>query len=80
MDGTIEAAERVFNMPVRIGVVRDVVGLKDVITSPQYSNGAGLLMYGLKMSQFKKGKTKYTKESGVVTIGKKLKKWFDEYL
>ena len=80
MDGAIEAAERVFNMPVRIGVARDVVGLKDVITGPQYANGAGLLMYGLKMSRFKKGKTKYTKESGIVTFGKKLKRWFDEYL
>ncbi len=80
MDGTIEAAERVFNMPVRIGVTRDVVGLKDIITSPQYSNAAGLLMYGLKMSQFKRGKTKYVKESGMTTIVNKLRKWFDEYL
>jgi cell division protein FtsA len=80
MDGTIEAAERVFNMPVRIGVARDVVGLKDIITSPQYSNASGLLMYGLKMSQFKRGKTKYTKDSSITTIGKKLKKWFDDYL
>lgn len=80
LEGCVEVAERVFNMPVRVGVAKDVVGLKDVITTPQYSNGAGLLMYGLKMSQFKKGKAKYGRESGIVSLGKKLKRWFDEYL
>ncbi len=80
IEGCIEVAERVFNMPVRVGVTRDVVGLKDVITTPQYTNGAGLLMYGLKMSQFKKGGARFGKDSNIKSFGKKLKKWFDEYL
>lgn len=80
MDGCIEAAERVFNMPVRIGESRISAGLKDKVKSPAYSNGVGLLMYGLKMREFQKGKSKAGKESSISSFGKRLKRWFEEYL
>ena len=82
IEGCIEAAERVFNMPVRIGVSKTVAGLKEVIATPQFTTGVGLLMYGLKMKQFQIGKTKAGRESrsSIVGIGKKLKRWFEEYL
>ncbi len=80
MDGCIEAAERVLNMPVRIGVSRSVAGLKEVVATPQYTTGVGLLMYGLKMREFQKGKTRIRREGGLSSLGKKLKRWFEDYL
>ncbi len=77
IEGCIEAAERVFNMPVRIGVPEDVVGLRDVIDTPQYSNGVGLLKYGIRMNQFR-GQGKYAgSKDGIFS---KIKKMFEDYL
>ncbi|MBN1522566.1 MAG: cell division protein FtsA, partial [Candidatus Aureabacteria bacterium] len=39
-------AEKVFNVPVRIGKPRGVTGLVDVLQSPIYATGTGLIHYG----------------------------------
>ncbi len=77
IDGAIEAGERVFNMPVRIGTPQNIVGLKDVVATPQYANGVGLLKYGIRMSRFR-GKGRYQNKKG--GIMDRVKRWFDEYL
>ena len=77
IDGCVEAAERVFNMPVRVGVPGDIVGLKDVVATPQYANGVGLLKYGIRMSRFR-GHNKFSKSKG--SIADKIKKLFEDYL
>ena len=77
LEGCVEAAERVFNMPVRIGIPSDIVGLKDVVATPQYANGVGLLKYGIRMNRFR-GQGKFGKtKPGIVS---RLKRVFEEYL
>ncbi|MBI5682544.1 MAG: cell division protein FtsA [Deltaproteobacteria bacterium] len=46
MDGIVELAEQVFNMPVRRGLPTGIGGLVDVVRSPMYSTGVGLVLYG----------------------------------
>lgn len=46
VEGSAELAEQVFNMPVRIGYPGRVGGLVDVVNSPSYSTGVGLVLYG----------------------------------
>ncbi len=77
IDGAIEAGERVFNMPVRIGTPQNIVGLKDVVATPQYANGVGLLKYGIRMDRYR-GKTKYPNKKG--SLFDRMKRWFEEYL
>ena len=48
LPGMIEMAEEHFNVPVRQGVPTNVGGLVDVISSPVYSTGVGLVLYGMK--------------------------------
>ncbi len=77
IEGCIESGERVFNMPVRIGTPRDIVGLSDRVNTPQYSNAVGLLKYGIRLNQFR-GKSRFDgSKKGVFT---KVKKWFEDYL
>src|SRR6476660_10043806 len=45
MEGTIELAEEVFHMPVRLGLPQQVKGLAEAIQNPIYSTGVGLLLY-----------------------------------
>ena len=77
LDGSVEAAERVFNMPVRIGTPIDIVGLKDVVATPQFANGVGLLKYGIRMNKFR-GEKKY--KGGKPGLISRIKRVFDEYL
>jgi cell division protein FtsA len=46
MEGSIELAEEVFHMPVRLGIPQQVEGLADVVRNPIFSTGVGLLLYG----------------------------------
>jgi cell division protein FtsA len=45
-----ELAEQVFHVPVRRGAPQQVGGLVDVVSSPMYSTGVGLVLYGLRQS------------------------------
>lgn len=46
MEGVPELAEQVFDLPVRLGVPTRVGGLKEVVSSPMYATGVGLVLYG----------------------------------
>lgn len=50
MDGMVELAEQIFNLPVRRGLPTGIGGLVDVVRSPMYSTGVGLVLYGKKHS------------------------------
>ena len=45
MEGVVELAEKIFDMPVRLGVPQNVEGLVDVVINPIYATSVGLLQY-----------------------------------
>ncbi len=46
MEGLPEAAERFLGLPIRRGTPRNIGGLMDVVNSPIYATGVGLVLYG----------------------------------
>jgi cell division protein FtsA len=46
MEGVLEAAERQLSLPIRRGTPRNIGGLMDVVNSPVYATGVGLVLYG----------------------------------
>ncbi len=48
LPGIVRMAERLFDVPVRQGVPANVTGLVDVVSSPVYATGTGLLLHGLR--------------------------------
>ncbi|MBX7096204.1 MAG: cell division protein FtsA [Myxococcaceae bacterium] len=50
LPGMSELAEEVMGVPVRKGVPRGIGGLVDVVKSPIYATGVGLVVYGAKHS------------------------------
>ena len=44
----VELAERVFALPVRVGVPRGLIGMPEEISQPEYATPAGLLLYGAR--------------------------------
>jgi len=51
IDGGPELAEQVFHLPVRRGVPHNIGGLVDVVKSPMFSTGVGLIQIGLKSKE-----------------------------
>lgn len=53
IEGAVQLAESIFHLPVRIGLPSSpqLGGMVDVLRSPVYSTGVGLLMHGLKQIQ-----------------------------
>ena len=51
LPGALELAERSFGLPVRLGLPAHVGGLVDVIDSPAYAAGVGLVLNGLKRQE-----------------------------
>ncbi|MBI5843300.1 MAG: cell division protein FtsA [Deltaproteobacteria bacterium] len=48
LDGMTEAAERVFNVPARIGKPHGITGYVDAVNNPMYATGVGLVLYGAR--------------------------------
>jgi cell division protein FtsA len=51
LEGMPELAEFVFEMPVKRGLPLEIGGLRDVVNSPKFATGVGLLKYGAKNMQ-----------------------------
>jgi len=47
MEGLVELAETIFNVPVRLGIPRVTSGLVEVVKNPIYATSVGLMLYGL---------------------------------
>ncbi|MEW6534275.1 MAG: cell division protein FtsA [Candidatus Auribacterota bacterium] len=45
--GTIDLASSLFHVPVRLGIPRDIPGLKEMFQTPVYSTGVGLVLYAM---------------------------------
>ena len=77
LEGITELAEQIFNMPVRRGRPTGIGGLNDVVNSPMYATGVGLVLYGSKHIS----KNAFIQGSGslFVNMFKKIKKWFLEF-
>lgn len=51
LPGAIAMSEQIFGAPVRLGVPAHFKGLVDVISSPIYATGVGLVLYGMKRQE-----------------------------
>jgi cell division protein FtsA len=77
LPGMPELAEQIFNLPVRRGSPRDIGGLTDVVNSPVYATGVGLVKYGSRNVEVKNFSRGQKDVFGSVT--KRMKDWFGEF-
>ena len=77
LPGMPELAEQVFNLPVRRGNPLNIGGLTDVVNSPIYATGVGLVKYGshnLQTQNFKIGEANVFER-----VSRRMKEWFGEF-
>ncbi|MEK6589064.1 MAG: cell division FtsA domain-containing protein, partial [Nitrospinota bacterium] len=78
MDGITDLAEKIFKLPVRKGFPKGIGGLVDVVNSPMYATGVGLILFGLKNRQHGK-KPRLTDKNLFDKIFNRMKCWVDDF-
>jgi len=74
MRGMVELAEEVFHLPVRLGLPVYVGGLSDVVKTPRFATGVGLLLYGLEQQH--KHKETRMQSGSFKDVLARMKEWF----
>jgi cell division protein FtsA len=77
MDGMPEIAEQVFNLPVRRGYPMGISGLVDLVNSPIYATGVGLVIYGSRNPS--KGAIQTGKTDIISKASRRMRDWLGEF-
>ncbi len=69
-----ELAEQIFDLPVRIGHPENIGGVVDVVNTPQWATGVGLVIFGMKHGP---GENFKRSSGGVLgRVAGRMKDWF----
>jgi cell division protein FtsA len=77
LPGAVEMAKRAFGLPVRLGVPTQVGGLVDVIASPMYATGVGLVLHGMKGQE--RGATRLRDDKMLAKVKHRMSDWLSEF-
>ena len=77
LEGLVDLAEQVLELPVRIGIPMNVGGLVDVVSSPMYATGVGLILYALRDTEHQEP-VHYTNGRFVSKVFDRMKGWLKE--
>ena len=75
LEGIVETAERILNLPVRVGYPNTVGGLSEIVKSPIYATAVGLILYGRSHESDSK---RNGNKNRLAKISQSMKNWFDE--
>lgn len=74
MEGVVELAEEIFQMPVRLGIPKGIIGQTEMLHNPIYSTAVGLLLYGIQSQQQRR--EEYISNQGFKGMMSRMKHWF----
>ncbi len=78
LEGIAEAAEEITGMPVRSGRPFGFGGMRDMVESPVYATGAGLVNYGSKFASERNSIFKVREDRVFDKVFRRMTKWFGE--
>ena len=76
LPGTVELAEDIFSMPVRLGVPQGFTGMIEEAGNPQSATGVGLIIYGKKHMHELDGHMGKGESNAFESIKKRFRRWF----
>ncbi|HPM41001.1 MAG TPA: cell division protein FtsA [bacterium] len=77
LEGALELAEQVFNVPVRSGMPKGIGGLVDVVKNPMYATGVGLVLTGANSQEDHK-RFKIRDRNVYAKVRGRMKEWLGE--
>jgi cell division protein FtsA len=79
MDGTVQLAEKIFNLPVRLGTPKGIAGIAEALDSPLYATGAGLARYGYR-SRMEGKVSRFRRRGRIAGIISRIRDWIGSRL
>ena len=77
LDGIPNLAEEIFETPVRRGLPTGIGGLQDVVKSPMYSTGVGLVLFGCFQRRPEKGSRFRIRDGSIFgKVRQRMRDWF----
>jgi cell division protein FtsA len=76
LDGIAELAEEIFEAPVRLGMPTNVGGLLDVVRSPMYATGVGLVQFGFGQRPESASRFRIRDDSIFGRVKQRMRDWF----
>ncbi len=77
LEGITDLAEEVFEAPVRCGVPCNIGGLQDVVQSPMYATGVGLILYGFHQNRNRSQKQFRIRDESIFgRVKQRMRDWF----
>jgi cell division protein FtsA len=77
LPGAVQMAEQVLELPVRLGIPAHTRGLADVISSPSYATGVGLILHGAE--RLERGPFGMRDGSLMAKFRHRVSYWLDEF-
>jgi cell division protein FtsA len=74
LQGMVELGEEIFHMPVRLGLPQYRGSLAEVVRTPRFSTGVGLIIAG--MEQFQRQQHGRLQGNSMKQILERMKSWF----
>ncbi len=74
LQGVIELAESIFQVPVRLGLPQNISGLPDVTHNPMYATSVGLLLHGHRRQLL--GQNEMNSAVNPGTMWSRMRQWF----
>ncbi|HMU64108.1 MAG TPA: cell division protein FtsA [Nitrosomonas sp.] len=75
LQGMVELGEEIFHMPVRLGLPKYSGGLEEVVKTPRYSTGIGLIMAGIDEQRHHHN---HLKGGSAKQVFARMKGWFQK--
>jgi cell division protein FtsA len=76
LDGLPELAEEIFEAPVRLGLPTNIGGLQDIVRSPMYATGVGLVLFGLSQLPDNANRFRIRDDSIFGRVKQRMRDWF----
>ena len=79
MEGMVQAAEKIFHLPVRLGTPKRIGGLVDIVKSPRFSTTVGLLLYEMAKTTANEKKRSFSGTNIFNKVLNRMNEWVKEF-
>ena len=78
LNGIIDIAQEIFNMPVKIGIPDTINGKAEIINNPRYATGIGIIKYVIENKKVLEEQFEVNNNSSINTFISKIKNVFNK--
>ncbi len=79
MPGCDDVAAEILQLPVRVGFPENITGLTDIVNSPMYATGVGLLRYALSNAQLGRSPALAADHTLLNRMSRRMKDWMQDF-